>query len=46
MNDPEKIGVLQSSRHTKNPIGKVYADKGYYGEPNRDFLHMNETLHR
>jgi IS5 family transposase len=23
------------------PIKKVYADKGYYGEPNRSFLHMN-----
>jgi IS5 family transposase len=31
-----------ASCHTKNPIGKVYADKGYYGEPNRSFLHLNE----
>ena len=32
---------IAASCHTKDPIGKVYADKGYYGEPNRDFLHMN-----
>jgi hypothetical protein len=32
---------IATSFHTKDPIGKVYADKGYYGEPNRDFLHMN-----
>jgi IS5 family transposase len=32
---------IATSCHTKDPIGKVYADKGYYGEPNRDFLHMN-----
>jgi hypothetical protein len=30
-----------ASCHTKEPIGKVYADKGYYGHPNRAFLHMN-----
>ena len=29
------------SRHTKQPIEKVYADKGYAGKPNRDFLHIN-----
>lgn len=29
------------SRHTKQPIEKVYADKGYFGEPNRDFLSQN-----
>jgi IS5 family transposase len=28
--------------HTQEPIKKVYADKGYYGEPNRSFLHLNE----
>ena len=27
-----------ASCHTKEPIKKVYADKGYYGEPNRSFL--------
>ena len=32
---------IAASCHTEDPIGKVYADKGYYGEPNRDFLHMN-----
>ena len=31
-----------ASCHTKEPIEKVYADKGYYGEPNRSFLHLNE----
>lgn len=30
------------SRHTKQPIGKVYADKGYAGEPNRNFLALNK----
>ena len=30
------------SRHTKQSIEKVYADKGYAGEPNRDFLALNE----
>jgi IS5 family transposase len=31
-----------ASCHTEEPIKKVYADKGYYGEPNRSFLHLNE----
>jgi IS5 family transposase len=31
-----------ASCHAKEPIKKVYADKGYYGEPNRSFLHLNE----
>lgn len=30
------------SHHTKQPIEKVYADKGYAGKPNRDFLAMNK----
>jgi IS5 family transposase len=30
------------SRHTKRAIKKVYADKGYAGEPNRDFLALNQ----
>jgi len=30
------------SRHTNQPINKVYADKGYAGKPNRDFLALNE----
>ena len=31
-----------ASCHTKKPIKKVYADKGYYGEPNRSFLNHNK----
>jgi len=31
-----------ASCHTKDPIKKLYADKGYHGEPNRSFLHLNE----
>jgi len=31
-----------ASCHTEEPIKKVYGDKGYYGEPNRSFLHLNE----
>ena len=31
-----------ASCHTEEPINKVYADKGYYGEPNRSFLSLNE----
>lgn len=31
-----------ASCHTKGPIKKVYADKGYYGEPNRSFLNLND----
>jgi len=30
------------SCHTKEPIKKVFADKGYFGMPNRDFLSMNK----
>jgi len=33
--------IIASSCHTEEPIEKVYADKGYYGKPNRDFLAMN-----
>ncbi len=32
---------VASSCHTKNLIKKAYADKGYFGKDNRDFLHMN-----
>lgn len=32
---------VATSCHTQNPIKKVFADKGYYGEPNSGFLHMN-----
>ena len=30
------------SRHTKQPIEKVYADKGYAGAPNWEFLAINK----
>jgi len=30
------------SRHTKQPLKKVYADKGYAGAPNRRFLAENK----
>ncbi|MDD5414836.1 MAG: IS5 family transposase [Smithellaceae bacterium] len=33
--------VVTKGIHGKNPPRKVYADKGYCGEPNRDFLNMN-----
>jgi len=29
------------SLHTDQKLKKVYADKGYFGEPNRDFLNLN-----
>jgi transposase, IS5 family len=31
-----------ASCHSEEPIKKVYADKGYYGEPNRSFLNLND----
>ena len=31
-----------ASCHTKDPVKKVYADKGYFGEPNRSFLNLNK----
>jgi IS5 family transposase len=34
--------LVLASCHVKEAIEKVYADKGYYGEPNRSFLHLNE----
>ena len=33
---------VAGSCHTKEPIKKVYADKGYFGEPNRGFLALNK----
>jgi IS5 family transposase len=30
-----------ASCHTEEPIKVVYADKGYFGEPNRSFLSLN-----
>jgi IS5 family transposase len=32
---------VAGSCHTDNPIKKVYADKGYHGHPNREFLSRN-----
>lgn len=32
---------VAASCHTEEPIRKVYADKGYFGEPNSSFLRMN-----
>ena len=32
---------VAGSCHTDNPIKKVYADKGYFGKNNREFLHLN-----
>jgi len=33
---------VAGSCHTKESIKKVYADKGYFGKPNRDFLALNK----
>jgi len=33
---------VAGSLHTKNPIHKVFADKGYFGENNREFLSLNQ----
>jgi len=33
--------LTRASCHTEDPIENVYGDKGYYGHPNRAFLHMN-----
>ncbi|MFH2047487.1 MAG: transposase [Pseudomonadota bacterium] len=30
------------SLHTKQKLETVYADKGYFGEPNRNFLSLND----
>lgn len=30
------------SCHAKEPVKKVFADKGYFGQPNREFLFMNK----
>jgi transposase, IS5 family len=31
-----------ASCHTDQPIKEIYADKGYFGEPNRRFLQLNQ----
>jgi len=33
---------VAGSCHTSNPIKKVFADKGYFGEKNREFLSLNQ----
>ena len=33
---------VAGSCHTDKPIRKVYADKGYFGKNNRDFLNLNK----
>jgi len=33
---------VAQSCHTKEPIKKVFADKGYFGKPNREFLSLNK----
>jgi len=34
------------SRHTKQKIKKVYADKGYVAKPNRNFLALFGSLYK
>lgn len=34
--------LVLASCHSEKPIKAVYADKGYYGEPNRCFLNLND----
>ena len=34
---------VAASCHTEDPIKKVFADKGYFGKPNREFLAFNKT---
>jgi IS5 family transposase len=33
---------VAGSCHTKEPVKKVFADKGYFGKPNREFLSINK----
>ncbi len=35
-----------ASCHTEDPIEAIYGDKGYYGEPNRSFLNLNDIEDR
>ena len=32
---------VAGSYHTRNPVKKVFADKGYFGEKNRGLLSLN-----
>ena len=42
MHDTNYLPYLAvASCHSEDPIKKIYADKGYFGEPNRKFLHLN-----
>jgi len=34
--------VVIKSMHTRKMLPVVYADKGYHGHPNREFLHVND----
>ena len=34
--------VVIKSMHTRKMLPVVYADKGYHGQPNREFLHIND----
>jgi transposase, IS5 family len=41
-NSPYLPLCVAGSCHTKEPIKKVFADKGYFGKPNREFLALNK----
>ncbi len=36
--------VVIKSMHTRKKLPKVYADKGYNGRSNREFLHINDMV--
>jgi len=38
--------VVVNGIHTKKLLPNVYADKGYYGQVNREFLHINDIADR
>ena len=40
VHEPKYLAL--ASLHTQKSIEKIYADKGYYGWPNRVFLHLNK----
>ena len=42
MNLPIFLFVRRASCHTEDPFKIIYADKGYFGEPNRSFLSLNQ----
>jgi len=41
LDSPYLTFCVAESMHTQEPIKIVYADKGYHGKENRDFLHLN-----